>query len=280
MAWTVQNSPAHVELDNISVRFRKYQRHSTGLKEAFVRAIRKPSWYRTKPPEVSDFWGLRHVDLKLREGDRLGIIGPNGAGKSTLLKVICRIYKPSEGTISVNGRIAPLIEIGAGFNPELTGRENAYLNGAILGIPRATITSRLDSIVSFSDLSEFIDMPVKYYSTGMNLRLAFTLATEIAPDILILDELYAGGDASFIGRANKRLDEFVEQSKILVLVAHNMAYIKRFCNRAIVLNRGQIVAQGSPEQCIERYLDFSGGNLNAYTAAPLVEANPTVEGHA
>lgn len=224
-----------IDIKNVSVKFRKYHGYSGGIKEAAMRMLRPPSWYAKKPPTTSTFWGLRHLNLTVKEGDRLGIIGRNGAGKSTLLKVISKIYRPSEGSVNVQGRIAPLIEIGAGFNPELTGRENAYLNGSILGISRKNIQSRLDSIVNFSELQDFIDMPVKYYSTGMHLRLAFTIATEIPPDILILDELYAGGDAVFITKANKRLESFVERSKILILVAHDLAYIKRFCNRVTVL---------------------------------------------
>lgn len=256
-----------IELKDVSVKFRKYHGHATGMKEAAMRLIRPPSWYSKKPPTTSTFWGLRNLNLTVREGDRLGIIGRNGAGKSTLLKVVSKIYRPTEGTVKVSGRIAPLIEIGAGFNPELTGRENAYLNGSILGISRKNIKSRLDSIVNFSELQDFIDMPVKYYSTGMHLRLAFTIATEIPPDILILDELYAGGDAVFISKANKRLENFIDRSKILILVAHDLAYIKRFCNRVIILDHGEIKAEGAPEEMIAQYLDFCGGNKNAFIPA-------------
>lgn len=255
---------AIIHLENIGVRFKKVHGQSSGLKEAAMRLFRPPSWYKTAPPSKAEFWGLRGINLRIEEGDRLGIIGHNGAGKSTLLKVISRIYKPIEGTVFVSGRVVPLIEIGAGFNPELTGRENAFLNGAIIGIPRKTIQSRLDSIIEFSELRDFIDMPVKYYSTGMYLRLAFTLATEIPPEILILDELYAGGDAVFIEKANKRLEEFVNRSKILILVAHNLEYVKRFCNKAIVLDHGEIKVAGKPDEVIERYLAFCRGDHAAY----------------
>lgn len=254
-----------VVLNDVSVKFKKYQGYASGIKEAAMRFLHSPKWYKTAAPTKSEFWGLRHISLDLREGDRLGIIGHNGAGKSTLLKVISGIYKPTEGTRRVEGRLAPLIEIGAGFNPELSGRENAYLNGAILGIPRKEVTKRLDSIVNFSELQDFIDMPVKYYSTGMHLRLAYTLATEIPPDILILDELYAGGDAEFIVKANRRLDTFVENSKILILVAHNLDYVRRFCNRAMVLNHGQIQAQGSVDMIVDRYTAFASGDAHAFT---------------
>ncbi len=256
----------YITLKNVSVRFRTYYGSSSGLKEAVMRKLRPPQWIKQIPAAKKEFWGLKGIDLDLKEGDRLGIIGRNGAGKSTLLKVISRIYRPTEGSCGVSGRIAPLIEIGAGFNPELSGRENAYLNGSILGIPRREINERMNSIVRFSELEEFIDMPIKYYSTGMNLKLAFTLATEIPPDILILDELYAGGDAAFITKANVRLQRFVDSSKILILVAHNLEYVQQFCNRVIVLDHGKIVAQGDPKAMIEKYLDFCAGNAKAFEA--------------
>ena len=165
---------AEITLQDVSVSFHKHPQ-SHGVKEAVMRFLRPPTWTKSHAARSDMFWGLRHIDLKLREGDRLGIIGRNGAGKSTLLKVISRIYRPSEGKLTVKGRIAPLIEIGGGFNPELSGRENIFLNGSILGLPQKLLKERLDSIVEFSELGEFIEMPVKYYSTGMHLKLAFTI---------------------------------------------------------------------------------------------------------
>lgn len=253
-----------IDIQNVSVRFRSYHGYSSGLKEAAMRWLSPPSWVKAKPPAKTEFWGLRDITLKLSEGSRLGIIGRNGAGKSTLLKVISGIYRPTLGEFSVHGRIAPLIEIGAGFNPELSGRENAYLNGSILGIPRKVIRERIDNIIRFSELEDFIDMPVKYYSTGMHLRLAFTIATEIPPDILILDELYAGGDESFIRKANTRLEEFLDSAKILILVAHNLNYVERFCTEVVVLEKGHILAQGKPQAMIERYVAFCGGDDKAF----------------
>ena len=258
---------SHVYLNDVAVRFRKYHHRSASLKEAAMRLLSPPSWLKDKPAKTTEFWGLLGINLRLDEGDRLGIIGRNGAGKSTLLKVISRIYRPTQGTIDVEGRIAPLIEIGAGFNPELSGRENAYLNGAILGIKRKQLSQKLDSIINFSELEEFIDMPVKYYSTGMHLKLAYTVATEIPPDILILDELYAGGDAAFIKKANTRLQSFVERSKILILVAHHLEYIKRFCTRVIVLDHGKIVGEGDPLEQLDRYTAFCQGDSNAFIGA-------------
>jgi ABC-type polysaccharide/polyol phosphate transport system ATPase subunit len=258
---------SRVHLQDVSVRFR-YVAQASGLKEAVLNLVRPPAWKRALPAKNTEFWGLRNINLDLREGDRLGIIGRNGAGKSTLLKVISRIYRPTSGSISVIGRIAPLIEIGAGFNPELSGRENAYLNGAVLGLGRKQISGRLDSIVNFSELKDFIDMPVKYYSTGMHMKLAFTLATEIPPDILILDELYAGGDAAFIQKANTRLESFVERSRILILVAHSMEYINHFCTRVIVLDHGRIVGEGAPHEMTEKYLALCSGDNKAFEVSP------------
>lgn len=262
-----------IQLQNVSIKFRSYSGRATGLKESVMRWLSPPTWTHNSPKEESEFWALRHIDLFLKEGDRLGIIGHNGAGKSTLLKVISRIYRPTEGTVSVQGRIAALIDIGAGFNPELSGRENVYLNGAILGIPKKVLAERMASVIEFSELSNFMEMPVKYYSTGMYLRLAFAIATEISPDILILDELFAGGDAAFIQKANVRLDHFIARSKILIVVAHNMEYICRYCNRAIVLDHGRILAQGNPKDVVEGYLEHSRGNREAL--APYAIASAT-----
>ncbi len=246
-------TPAFVDLQEVSVRFRRYWGASGGLKEAAMRLVTPPRWFRDKKPTREVSWGLKDINLHLKEGERLGIVGANGAGKSTLLKVISRVYRPKQGRLQVSGRVAPLIEIGAGFSPDLTGRENAFLNGAILGIKRHQILARMDSIIEFSGLGSKFDTPVKYYSTGMNLRLAFTLATEFTPDILILDELYAGGDEAFIKRADARLDQFIEQSKILILVSHDMRYLTRYCTRAVWIEEGRIRLDGSVPEVIAAY---------------------------
>jgi len=255
---------SYVQLTDVSVRFRSYRGYSSGLKEATMRWLSPPSWTRKSPPTRSEFWGVKNLTLNLGQGERLGIIGRNGAGKSTILKIISRIYRPTFGSVSVLGRVAPLIEIGAGFNPELSGRENAYLNGSILGLSRKTVSERLESIVQFSELQDFIDMPVKYYSTGMYLRLGFTLATEVSPDILILDELYAGGDAAFVEKANRRLTQFVERSRILILVSHQMEYIRKFCSRVIVMDQGKVKGDGAPDEMIRHYIAFCKGEASAF----------------
>ncbi len=257
-------SEARIDLKNVCVKFRRYELRSHGLKEAVLRFVTPPAWEKEGKFKQYFFWGLKDINLSLREGDRLGIIGHNGAGKSTLLKVLSRVYKPTSGELSIQGRVAPLIEIGAGFAPDLSGRENVFLNGTILGIKTRALTERMDSIVQFSELEGFIDTPVKYYSTGMYLRLAFTLATEVIPDILILDELYAGGDATFVEKGNRRLDHFVHSSKILILVAHQMEYIQRFCNRVIVMEKGQIIGDGNAQDMIARYLAHMKGETGVF----------------
>ncbi len=256
-------SEARIDLEDVSVRFRRYDMRSNGLKEAALRLLTRPAWTASKD-KITDFWGLRNVTFSLREGDRLGIIGHNGAGKSTMLKIISRVYPPTTGKLTIQGRVAPLIEIGAGFSPELSGRENIYLSGTILGIRTRVLNERMDSIIDFAELGEFIDTPVKYYSTGMALRLAFTLATEVIPDVLILDELYAGGDVAFVEKGNRRLESFVHSSKILILVAHQMEYIERFCNRVIVLEKGQLIGDGSPAELIPRYVAHMRGEKGVF----------------
>ncbi len=245
---------ASVILNDVSLKFRVYHEVHLGLNERVMYFLTPPAWTKGRK-QSSTFWGLKNVNLHIKEGDRIGIIGNNGAGKSTLLKVMSRIYQPTSGSIATTGTLAPLIEVGAGFHPELTGRENTFLNAAILGIPKPLIRSRLNSIIEFSELQDFIDTPVKYYSTGMYLRLAFTIATEISPDILILDELYAGGDPHFVRKANQRLESFVNQTKILILVSHQLEYVSKFCNRVIVVSKGAIVKDGPPEECIDFYLN-------------------------
>jgi len=255
-----------VELHDVSIKFKSYQGQRSGLKESVMRLLSRPSWSNKNPPHKQEFLSLDKINLSLKVGDRLGILGKNGAGKSTLLKVISRVYRPSSGTVDIEGRVAPIIEVGAGFNPELSGRENIFLNGAILGIPKKLLLERVDNIISFSELGEFIDMPVKYYSTGMHLRLAFTVATEISPNILILDELYAGGDASFIKKATERLHAFIDKAQILITVAHNSEYIVEFCNRVIVLDHGRIIASGLPEEMCAKYLRFCTGEADVFHA--------------
>jgi ABC-type polysaccharide/polyol phosphate transport system ATPase subunit len=184
------------------------------------------------------------LSFSIRDGERVGIVGRNGAGKSTLLKTICRIYEPSAGKVTVHGRIAPLLEIGAGFHPEFTGRENIYFNGTILGYRKEQLRAIEQEIISFAELEEFIDTPVKYYSTGMYMRLAFSLATTVDPDVLVLDELFAGGDATFVKRGKERMYNMIDRARVMILVSHDQSLLRSLCERFIWLDHGKIVADG------------------------------------
>lgn len=204
--------------------------------------------------QITDsFWALKDVSIEIVKGETVGIIGPNGSGKSTLLKLIAGVSKPSKGTIVVSGRIAPLIELGAGFHPELTGKENVFLNGVILGMSRKEVEGKFQDIVDFAELWEFIDQPVKHYSSGMYLRLAFAVAVHIDPEILLIDEILAVGDASFQKKCMKRMKEFSASGKTIIMVSHALEAMSSFCQRGIYINKGNVVFDGSIEQAIEKY---------------------------
>lgn len=236
-------------IKNLSLKFRIYHDRSPSLKDYFANLFKRSSQI-----AFSDFWAIKDISLNIKAGDRVGIIGHNGAGKSTLLKALCRVYESSDGLISVEGRIAPLLEIGAGFHPEFTGRENIYLNGAILGYTKQQIKDVESEVIAFAELEEFIDTPVKYYSTGMYMRLGFSLATAVHPDILILDEIFAGGDAGFMAKAKARMYDLIDKADIMIMVSHDHQLVKSLCNRVIWMDHGEVVADGSPECIVERYL--------------------------
>lgn len=235
-----------IDINNLTVRFNKYKDKNQTLKSKFINFF-KPS---NSPEDL--FIALRNITLSIRENDMVGIIGDNGAGKSTLCKVICGIYE-YENNVKVNGRIAPLLEIGAGFHPEYTGRENIYLNGAIMGYKEYEIKNIENEIIEFSGLTDFIDTPVKYYSSGMYMRLAFSLATAIKPEILILDEIFASGDQSFQNKARKRIFDFIKTANILVMVSHDLNLLSELCNRIIWLENGEVIADGEPIKTINKY---------------------------
>lgn len=197
---------------------------------------------------------LSGVSFALRRGEALGIIGRNGSGKSTLLQIVAGVLEPSAGTVRVNGRVAALLELGSGFNPELTGRENVYINAAILGLDRRRVEERIGAIVAFADIGEYIDQPVKTYSSGMALRLAFAVQVHIDPDILIVDEALAVGDAAFQAKAMARIDEILSRGTTLLFVGHDLNAVKAFCDRAMLLEGGRIVHEGLPEDTITEYL--------------------------
>lgn len=239
---------SRILIEDVSLKFRSYGSRSSTLKEAFA-----DFFSRRRLPAAPEFSALSNVSLEIQAGERVGIIGHNGAGKSTFLKVLCRIYEPTSGRVVVNGRIAPLLEIGAGFHPEFTGRENIYMNGAILGHTRKQLAVIEPEVIEFAELQEFIDTPVKYYSTGMYMRLAFALATAVHPDILILDEMFAGGDASFVERARARMRRMIDRANIMILVSHDLSLLTTFCERVIWFDHGRIKRDGPARDVVAEY---------------------------
>lgn len=197
---------------------------------------------------------LHNVNFSLHRGDALGIIGLNGSGKSTLLQIIAGVLAPSEGTVTVRGRIAALLELGSGFNNEMTGRENVYINAAVLGMSRAEIAARMDDIVAFADIGEYVDQPVKTYSSGMMMRLAFAVQVHVDPDILIVDEALSVGDARFQAKAMARIDQILQRGTTLLFVGHDLNAVKSFCRRAMLLEKGRVVLEATPEEVITEYL--------------------------
>lgn len=238
-----------VELKNVSVQFSINVDRFPSFKDFILNSLLQRNFLNSK----NIFKGLDDVSLKINEGEKIGIVGSNGAGKSTLLKTICKIYEPNHGEINVKGNIAPLLEIGAGFHPEYTGRENIHLNGTLLGYNKKTILNYEKEIISFAEIEDFIDTPVKYYSTGMYLRLGFSIATAVEPQILIMDEMFAGGDQKFIEKASNRMKSLINTANIMLLVSHDLSLIESFCNRVIWLEKGKIKADGNVKEVLEMY---------------------------
>lgn len=220
------------------------------LSETVMNCFKKD---RSKAREQS-FWALRDLSFEVRRGETLGIIGRNGAGKSTLLKILSRITQPTTGRLVLRGRVASLLEVGTGFHPELTGRENIYLNGAILGMTRAEIRKRFDEIVAFADVDAFLDTPVKRYSSGMSVRLAFAVAAHLEPEILIIDEVLAVGDAQFQKRCLGRIENVVNEGRTVILVSHQMDIVSRLASNVMLLDQGRLVTSGATSEVISRYL--------------------------
>ncbi len=205
-------------------------------------------------PTHEEFWALKDVSFDIQHGDRLGIIGANGAGKSTLLKILSRITEPSSGKIRIQGRVSSLLEVGTGFHPELSGRENVYLNGAILGMSKAEINRKFDEIVAFAEVERFLDTPVKRYSSGMYVRLAFAVAAHLEPEILIVDEVLAVGDAQFQKKCLGKMDDVGKEGRTILFVSHNLAAMKTLCNKGIWLNSGQVAFIGTSDGAVDQYL--------------------------
>jgi ABC-type polysaccharide/polyol phosphate transport system ATPase subunit len=204
-------------------------------------------------------WALRDVSFQLRQGEALGIVGHNGAGKTTMLRILSSITTPSAGEITIRGRLAALVEVGCGFHPELTGRENINLNGAMMGMRRSEIKRKLESIIDFAGVGQYIDVPVKRYSSGMYVRLGFSIAAHLDPDILLLDEVLAVGDAAFQAKCLGRIAELRKSGRTIIFISHDLAAVYRLCDRALLLNHGQVVADGPPRQVIDEYQQMTFG---------------------
>ena len=217
-----------------------------------------------------DFWALKDVSFKVKQGDRIGIIGRNGAGKSTLLKILSRITEPTSGRVSIKGRVASLLEVGTGFHPELTGRENIFLNGAVLGMTKTEIKKKFDEIVDFAEVEKFLDTPVKRYSSGMYVRLAFAVAAHLEPEILIVDEVLAVGDAQFQKKClGKMEDASAREGRTVLFVSHNMAALQSLCTKAIQFRAAEIVGQGDVNEQIEMYLNSMKTDFGSRPAGPV-----------
>jgi lipopolysaccharide transport system ATP-binding protein len=230
----------------------------TALRDVITQKARKifsfPGWKITQST-TEEFWALKDIDFDIEQGDRVGIIGRNGAGKSTLLKILSRITEPTKGSIKIKGRIASLLEVGTGFHPELTGRENIFLNGAILGMSRAEIRKHFDAIVEFAEVERFLDTPVKRYSSGMYVRLAFAVAAHLEPEILIVDEVLAVGDAQFQKKCLGKMEDVSKnEGRTVLFVSHNMGVVSQLCKKGILLSKGQIKVSGDMKKVIESYL--------------------------
>lgn len=224
-------------VDHVGMKFNLSKEKVDNLKEYFIKFIKKELTYQ-------EFWALKDVTFDVKRGEHLGIVGLNGAGKSTLLKVIAGVLKPTEGSVKTKGKIVPLLELGAGFDKQYTGAENIYLYGSLLGYSKEFITSKFDEIVEFSELGEFIEVPVKNYSSGMRARLGFSIATVVKPDILILDEVLSVGDAQFRKKSEAKIQSMFDQGVTVLFVSHSLEQVKRICDRAIMLEHGTVIAHG------------------------------------
>ena len=245
------SSEQAIHLEEVSVRYRVPSERIGTFKEYMIRFLKRQLQMRT-------FWALNGVSLEVYRGEVFGLIGNNGAGKSTLLKVVARVLRPTKGRVIVRGRVAPLLELGSGFHPELTGKENIFLNGAMLGFSHREMQEKYDQIVDFSELGEFIAAPIRTYSSGMYARLGFSVATSSDPDVLIVDEILGVGDETFQKKCQVRIETFRQRGAAILLVSHNMTSIQTMCQRAAWLDHGVLKTIGAPEQVIGAYRERGG----------------------
>ena len=264
-----------IRLDKLGKQYRVGRRQDNyrNLREAITEVVTSPARRLFQRKRFKDsivrsdtFWALRDVSFEVKQGETVGIIGRNGAGKSTLLKILARITEPSLGEGEINGRIGSLLEVGTGFHPELTGRENIYLNGAILGMRRAEIKSKFDEIVAFAEVEKFVDTPVKHYSSGMYLRLAFSVAAHLEPEILLVDEVLAVGDAAFQKKCLGKMQNVADQGRTVLFVSHNMAAVQALCRRGIYFSEGRLVCNATADEAVRSYIGgFTSGAMRPLT---------------
>jgi ABC-2 type transport system ATP-binding protein len=238
-----------IEIKDASVRYRLPKDRVRTFKEFIIRSLKRQI-------EYEDFWALKNISLQLYQGEMVGIVGRNGAGKSTLLKLVAHVMKPSNGIVAVHGKVAPLIELGTGFDLELSGRENIFFNGSILGMNKNEMEQKYDSIAEFSELGEFLESPVRTYSSGMVARLGFAIATEVSPDILILDEILGVGDLSFQKKCLHRIEAFRKSGATILFVSHNLQQVRSACEKALWLDHGVVKAWGDTETVSAEYENF------------------------
>jgi len=238
-----------ISIHNLGIRYTVYKSRSGSLSHRILQSVSRELARR-------EFWALRQVTFDVNEGETLGVIGRNGAGKSTLCMAAAQILSPDEGNVTVRGRVAPILSLRSGYNKDLTGRENIYLCGALMGYKPSEIKAREQSILSFAGLGEFIDNPVRNYSSGMRTRLAFSVATSIDPDVLVLDEVLGVGDASFRKKSEARMRELMEKARAIILVSHSTDTIRNLCNRALWLDKGRVKAFGAVEEVVEKYEEW------------------------
>lgn len=244
-----------IKVNNVSMKFNLGIEKNFSLKQFFINMF-KP---KKNKPKKEEFWALKNVDFEVKKGEVVGFIGSNGAGKSTLLKVIAGVMKPTEGKVDVQGNICPMIELGAGFDMDLTARENIYLNGAVLGYSKEFIDEKFEEIVEFSELREFLDVPVRNFSSGMTARLAFSIATIVDPEILIVDEILSVGDIAFQAKSEAKMKSMIGGGTTVLFVSHSITQIEKLCDRAVWLEHGQIVDVGPAKEICEKYVNFMKG---------------------
>ena len=235
-----------IEVENVSLQFRLYKEKVDSIKEYVLKRAKREL-------EYENFWALKDISFDVKKGEAVGLVGKNGSGKSTMLKVIAGVIKPTFGEVRKQGSVAPMIELGAGFDPNYTGRENIFLYGSVLGFSRSFLEEKYEEILEFSELGDFIDVPIKNYSSGMKSRLGFSIATVVEPEILILDEVLSVGDAKFRKKCEKKMQKMFDHGVTVLFVSHSLAQVKRLCNKAILLEHGQLIAHGDIDEVADIY---------------------------